>query len=211
MGLRNVVFRDVYPWERVPDLLSAADIHLVVQKREASGLVMPSKTTNILASGRPMLATADPGTALHSLVQESGAGYIAEPDDAPALVRCLKSVAADRQKLTEAGMNARAYAVRELGMDAILSASSHTWSGWVRRREGHKTHARPPGLALSTARRNVTAPVLHPTYSWPRSLNATAHLVAARLRSRSAPRARHPSPDSCAACRTARFAASGGR
>ena len=120
MNLRNVVFHDVFPWERVPDLLASADIHLVIQKREASGLVMPSKTTNILASGRPMLATADPGTALHSLVKDSGAGFIAEPDDAQALARGLMETSSDPNRLEEAGGNARRFAVRELNKDKLL-------------------------------------------------------------------------------------------
>lgn len=121
MQLRNVVFHDVFPWESVPDLLTAADIHLVIQKREASGLVMPSKATNILASGRPMIATADAGTALHSLVKDSGAGFTAEPDNARALADALLNAATQPDLLIGMGERARAYAERELSKDALLT------------------------------------------------------------------------------------------
>lgn len=121
LRLNNVVFRDVYPWGRVPELLAAADVHLVVQKREASGLVMPSKTTNILASGRPMIATADPGTALHNLVLSSGAGFVCDPDNPEALVATLMEAASRPADLEAMGGKARAYAVSELGKDRILS------------------------------------------------------------------------------------------
>ncbi|MCL6442600.1 MAG: WcaI family glycosyltransferase, partial [Alicyclobacillus sp.] len=62
-GLRNVSFLPVQPKARLNEVLAAADVHLVVQRRDAADLVMPSKLGNILAAGRPVLATADPGTA----------------------------------------------------------------------------------------------------------------------------------------------------
>ncbi len=62
-GLRNVRFLDLQPQERLPELLSMADIHLLPQRTEVADLVLPSKLGAILASGRPVVAMAEPGTA----------------------------------------------------------------------------------------------------------------------------------------------------
>ena len=60
-GLANVRFMDLQPLERLPDLLATADIHLLPQRADAADLVMPSKLTGMLASARPVVATAHPG------------------------------------------------------------------------------------------------------------------------------------------------------
>ena len=44
------------------DFLSLASVHLLPQIVGAADLVLPSKQTNMLASGRPVVATAAPGT-----------------------------------------------------------------------------------------------------------------------------------------------------
>ena len=63
-NLENVMFLPVQPDDRFALLLALGDIHLVIQKHQAADLVMPSKLTNILAAGRPFIATAHPDTEL---------------------------------------------------------------------------------------------------------------------------------------------------
>lgn len=102
-------------------MLAAGDIHLVVQKREAADLVMPSKLTNILAAGRVCAATADAGTALHDVVSTYNTGVVTPPEDSDALTRAIRALAADRAWRAECGRNARGYAERFLDRDTILS------------------------------------------------------------------------------------------
>ena len=67
-GLRNVRFLDLQPLERLNDWLGLADVHLLPQRADAADLVMPSKLTGMLASGRAVLATALPDTELCRVV-----------------------------------------------------------------------------------------------------------------------------------------------
>ncbi len=60
-GLANVKFLPLQPLERLPELLATADIHLLPQRPEAADLVLPSKLTGMLASGRPGRRHGDPG------------------------------------------------------------------------------------------------------------------------------------------------------
>lgn len=120
LGLPNLRFLPVQPLAALPEMLAAGDIHLVVQKRDAADLVMPSKLTNILAAGRACVATADPDTALHSAVVDGGAGLAVAPGDHAALTEAVRRLAADPALRESCGQRARAYAERFLDRDRIL-------------------------------------------------------------------------------------------
>ena len=68
------------PVAKLNDLLNAADIHLLPQRADAADLVMPSKLAFMLASGRPVVAGAAPGTALARAIE--GAASPSPPGDA---------------------------------------------------------------------------------------------------------------------------------
>jgi colanic acid biosynthesis glycosyl transferase WcaI len=87
IGLANVRFHGLQPAERMADLLSLATVHLLPQIVGAADLVLPSKLTNILASGRPLIATATRGTGLHAEVE--GCGLTTEPGDATAFATAV--------------------------------------------------------------------------------------------------------------------------
>src|SRR5690606_40144369 len=61
-GLRQVRFFPLQPYEKLSALLASADIHLVLQKKSATDLVMPSKLTSILAAGGFSMVSALPGS-----------------------------------------------------------------------------------------------------------------------------------------------------
>ena len=50
------------PKERLPEVLAAADIHVVPLRRGLARASVPSKLYSILAAGRPVVASVDPGT-----------------------------------------------------------------------------------------------------------------------------------------------------
>ena len=71
-GLGNIQFHDLQPEERIGDLMRLADIHLLPQLPDAADLVLPSKLGNMLASGRPIVATAAPGTVIDREIEGAG-------------------------------------------------------------------------------------------------------------------------------------------
>ena len=107
------------PLAQLNDLLNLADIHLLPQRADAADLVMPSKLTGMLASGRPVVATARPGTQLAQVVE--GRGIVVEPGDASAFAGALKKLAEDHGLREQWGRNAREYAISELKKESILS------------------------------------------------------------------------------------------
>jgi colanic acid biosynthesis glycosyl transferase WcaI len=120
-GLKNVRFWPIQPLGRLPLVLAAGDIQLVVQRREAADLVMPSKLTNILAAGRPCLATTDEGTALYDVLSEHRCGISTEPGNATELAEGIVALANDAPMRERLGSNARAYAESYPHQDKILA------------------------------------------------------------------------------------------
>lgn len=120
-GLPNVRFLDLQPLERLNDWLGLADVHLLPQRADAADLVMPSKLTGMLASGRPVLATAHAETELGRVVAHHAAcGHVVPPEDPVAMAQAVRDLAANPAKRAELGANARRYAERELSQDVIL-------------------------------------------------------------------------------------------
>lgn len=119
-GLGNVHLHDLQPAARMAELLSLASVHLLPQIAGAADLVLPSKLTNMLASGRATVATADPGTGLHDEVD--GCGRCTPPGDAAALAAAVEALIDDPAARQALGDNARARAAERWGMDAILDA-----------------------------------------------------------------------------------------
>jgi colanic acid biosynthesis glycosyl transferase WcaI len=117
--MANVQWIPFQPFVRLNDLLNLADIHLLPQKADAADLVMPSKLTGMLASGRPVVATSRPGTQLAEVVR--GRGMAVEPGDATAFAQAIEQLADDPGLRERLGRNAREYALSELGKESILS------------------------------------------------------------------------------------------
>lgn len=118
-GLPNVIWLPVQPMELLNDLLGLADVHLLPQKAGAADLVMPSKLTGMLASGRPVLATADAGTQVSDIVSQIG--RVVPPEDAEQFANILQDMLESPEQLKQDGEKARRMAVDRLGRDSILS------------------------------------------------------------------------------------------
>ncbi len=78
-GLPNVRFVPMQPIERLPELLAAADVHVVPLKAGLSRSSVPSKTYSIMAAGRPVLASVDEGSEVQRIVETAGAGIAVPP------------------------------------------------------------------------------------------------------------------------------------
>ena len=117
-GLHNVSLLPLQPVQKLNQLLNAADIHLLPQKEDAAHLVMPSKLTGMLASGRPIIATAPPGTEVAEVVSACGVNVM--PGDLNTLREAVLMLAANDDLRRELGRAARRFAEENLGRDQIL-------------------------------------------------------------------------------------------
>jgi colanic acid biosynthesis glycosyl transferase WcaI len=118
-GLTNVRFYPLQPYEKLAALLATADIHLVLQKKSASDLVLPSKLTGILAAGGCALVSAVPGTTLYDVVSEHQMGILIEPESVEALKSAIDEALCTDLTIYQA--NARRYAEQYLNKERTLN------------------------------------------------------------------------------------------
>jgi colanic acid biosynthesis glycosyl transferase WcaI len=121
-GLPNVRFVPMQPLERLPEVLAAADIHVVPLKAGLSRSSVPSKTYSILAAGRPLLAGVDKGSEVQRIVEAAGAGIAVEPDDAGAFVAALTSLLDDPQGREAMGAAGRKYVEQSASPAGVAKA-----------------------------------------------------------------------------------------
>ena len=117
-GLDRVRFLPLQPVERLNDLLGLADIHLLPQRAGADDLMLPSKLTGMLASGRPVLAAAAADRALAGEV--AGCGLVVPSEDLDAFCAGLLALAEDPDRRRVLGLAARERALAVWRRDAIL-------------------------------------------------------------------------------------------
>ncbi len=122
-GSENVTMLPLQPFDHLNDLLNTADIHLLPQRSDAADLVMPSKLTGMLASGRPVVATAAHGTQVDKVLQ--GCGMAVEPGNQAALFSAVHQLADAPEMRRAMGQAARAYAVENLGRERVLEKFEH--------------------------------------------------------------------------------------
>ncbi|MEW6594368.1 MAG: glycosyltransferase WbuB [Thermodesulfobacteriota bacterium] len=118
-GLANILWLPLQPLERLNDLLNLADVHLLPQKGGAADLVMPSKLTGMLASGRPIVATAPVGSELGKVVSKTG--VVVEPENVEQFIAVIAQLIEDSEQRHRLGNQARLYAEQHLDKEKILA------------------------------------------------------------------------------------------
>lgn len=117
--LPNLLLLPLQPFARLRDLLGLADIHLLPQSPEAEDLVLPSKLTGMLASGRPVIATCRTETEIAMVVGQCG--LVVPPGDGAALAEAIERLADDENERSLLGQKARQYAQENLSKEAVLA------------------------------------------------------------------------------------------
>jgi colanic acid biosynthesis glycosyl transferase WcaI len=108
-GLDNLHFVDMQPKEALPEVLAAADIHVVPLKRGLAASSVPSKLYSVLAAGRPIVASVDAGTEVARTVERAGAGIAVEPEDAAAFTAALVDLLDHPQRAEAMGASGRRF------------------------------------------------------------------------------------------------------
>lgn len=121
-GMQNVRMLPLQPFERLSDLLGLADIHLLPQQAEAEDLVLPSKITGMLSSGRPVIATCSKSSELARVVSQCG--LVTPSGDALALAAAVARLADAPQERQQLGWRARRFAEENLSINGVLGKFS---------------------------------------------------------------------------------------
>ncbi len=107
--LPNVKFVDFQPGERMPEVLAAADIHVVPLARGLSSSSVPSKFYAVLAAARPVVVSVDQGSELHRVLHEVPAGLAVPPGDQAAFTDAIVALVDDPDRRIAMGAAGRAW------------------------------------------------------------------------------------------------------
>ncbi len=116
----NVTLLPFQPRHELPEMLSAADVSMVIQKQNVIAFNMPSKIQVLLASGRPIIASVpEEGTAAKA-INKSGGGVVIPPENADILAKTILDFYHHPEKIEKLGKEGRLYAEKTYAFDLAL-------------------------------------------------------------------------------------------
>jgi len=107
LNLRNTLFLPYQPREVFCDMMASADLNVVTLSRESSMSSLPSKTFNIMASERPVLAIGPQESELCKLIQKTECGLAVSIENTDQLVESIQALRADKEASRRMGKNGR--------------------------------------------------------------------------------------------------------
>ena len=120
LSLHNVTLLDPRPRSEQNVFLNACDVAVVSLVRQMVGVSMPSRTYNILAAGKPILALTEAGSELARVVEEENVGWVTPPADPDALMNTILTILTERSGLETMGASARSAAVTKYSMESAI-------------------------------------------------------------------------------------------
>jgi glycosyltransferase involved in cell wall biosynthesis len=125
----------------MPSLLNAADVVLVtLRKQPLFEGALPSKTSEALACGKPVIMTIAGEAA--ELLERAGAGLAVEPECPQALADAVRKMKDQPQLAAEMGRNGRVFAVEHLERAKLAKRLEETLLNLVESRRPAKASTR---------------------------------------------------------------------
>jgi colanic acid biosynthesis glycosyl transferase WcaI len=122
LHLENVRLAELQPHEDLAKALGVGDIHLVPQNPEAAAFAVPSKVYNIMAVGRPFVATALPDSTLWQLQRQSDAFLCVPPNEPSRFADAVLQLADDDALRHDLGRRGRQFVERHYAKPVILAS-----------------------------------------------------------------------------------------
>jgi len=119
--LKNVTLLDPRPRTEQIDFLNACDVAIVSLVSRMCGVSMPSRTYNILAAGKPILALTDEGSEVALTIADDNLGWIVPPEDPEKFGSAVNQIYASRDMLPGMSERARKAAERRFGLAAAVA------------------------------------------------------------------------------------------
>lgn len=119
-GSRNVTMLAPRPRSEQNEFLNACDIAILSLVPGMLGLAVPSRTYNLMAAGKPIIALVSEYSEVAMVVREEEIGWVVEPGEVEKVVQVLRAAKSNREPLIEMGARARQTAEAKYSPDFIL-------------------------------------------------------------------------------------------
>ncbi len=118
--LENITILAPKPRSEQTDFLNACDVALVSLVKKMRGVSMPSRTYNILAVGKPILALTESDSELAQVVSEDNVGWNVPSCEPEKLLKVIHEIYESRENLDEMGKRARQSALEKYSFETAI-------------------------------------------------------------------------------------------
>ena len=119
-NLTNVTLLAPRPRSEQNIFLNACDVALVSLVKNMWGVSMPSRTYNILAVGKPILALTEVNSEVARVIQEDDLGWIVSPDNPEKLFQTIIEISKKKTQLITMGKRARKAAIEKYSVEIAV-------------------------------------------------------------------------------------------
>lgn len=117
----NLRLLPLQPFNVFPEVLGTSTVLIAVIEREAGNFSVPSKVLSYLCAGRPIVLAAPSDNLASSIIKESGAGLVVEPEDSQGFTEAIKRIIDDPDLAKSMGKAGRRYAEENFDIDIVTS------------------------------------------------------------------------------------------
>lgn len=118
--LTNVTFLGQQPRTRQNDFLAAFDLGVVSLVAGMFGVGVPSRSYNLMAAGRPIVAAVDADSEIARMVEEEKIGWVVLPGDVDGFVEAVRQACSKQEILAEMGARSRNAALNKYSREVVV-------------------------------------------------------------------------------------------
>jgi glycosyltransferase involved in cell wall biosynthesis len=118
-GIRNLRILPWQPYERLPEVLAAADILTAIIEPDAGLFSVPSKILSCFCAGRPVVAAIPADNLAALTIGKARSGLVVEPDDESGFISSIEKLLDAPELAEEMGRSGRAYAEKTFDIARI--------------------------------------------------------------------------------------------
>ena len=118
--LKNVTLLSPRPRQEQKIFLNACDVGLVSLVKKMRGVAMPSRTYNLLAAGKPILALTEDNSEVAIVIEEDKIGWFVPPSEPEKLLQAIYQIYEQRECLPEMAERARKSALEKYSLNSTI-------------------------------------------------------------------------------------------
>jgi colanic acid biosynthesis glycosyl transferase WcaI len=119
IGLTNVQMIGYQPKELMPEINASCDVGLIPMTRTGAKDGFPSKVYTLMASARPVLASAEAESEMAWIIKAAGCGRVVEPEESQTFTEAVRLAFIQRESLPDEGLRGRKFVERDYSKEAI--------------------------------------------------------------------------------------------
>lgn len=118
--LENVTVLAPRPRSEQNLFLNACDVGLVPLVKKMRGVAMPSRTYNLMAAAKPILALTERNSEVARVLDERDVGWYVEPNEPERLLEMIYKIYDERAKISDMQKNSRRAALEEYSVEKAV-------------------------------------------------------------------------------------------